>query len=154
MKGIMKLLTVIGSAGFLGVMLSMGTGLIPFFYLAGPAAFEEWFATYFVFFLAGVFITSIPAFVGSIALMRRSAKGSPERRLWRNTLVGLAFVYGVTTAVHLPLNIAFWSFELSDAAIVANLGWWSAAHVLRVAGALYASYSAFRAVSVSKEQLV
>ena len=149
----MKLITVIGSAGFLGVMLSMGTGLIPFFYLAGPAAFEEWFATYFVFFLAGVFITSIPAFVGSIALMRRSAKESSERRLWRNTLVGLAVVYGVTTAVHLPLNIAFWSFELSNAAIVANLGWWSAAHVLRIAGALYASYNAFRAVSIAKEQL-
>jgi len=52
------------------------------------------------------------------------------------------------------MNIAFWSFELSDAAIVANLGLWSAAHVLRVAGALYASYNAFRAVSLSKEQLV
>ena len=149
----MKFITVAGSAGFFGVMLSIGTGLIPFFYLAGPNAFEEWFATYFVFFLSGVFITSVPAFIGSIALMRRSAKGSHERRLWRNTLLGLVVVYAVTMAVHLPLNIAFWSFELSDAAIVANLGWWSAAHVLRIAGALYASYNAFRAVSVSKEEL-
>lgn len=148
----MKLITVIGSSGFLGVMLSIGTGLIPFFYLAGPSAFEEWFATYFVFFLAGVFITSVPAFIGSIALMRRSAKGSQERRLWRNTLLGLVVVYAVTMAVHLPLNLSFWSFELTDAAIIANLGWWSAAHVLRVAGAGYASYSAFRAVTLSKEQ--
>lgn len=150
----MKLITLIGSAGFLGVMLSIGTGLIPFFYLAGPSAFEEWFATYFVFFLAGVFITSVPAFIGSITLMRRSAKGSQERQQWRNTLVGLVVVYAVTMAVHLPLNLSFWSFELTDAAIVANLGWWSAAHVLRVAGAGYASYSAFRAVTLSKEQLV
>jgi hypothetical protein len=148
----MKLVTVIGSAGFLGVMLSIGTGLIPFFYLAGPSAFEDWFATYFVFFLAGVFITSVPAFIGSIALMRRSAKGSHERRLWRNTLLGLVVVYAVTMAVHLPLNLSFWSFELTDAAIIANLGWWSAAHVLRVAGAGYASFSAFRAVTLSKEQ--
>ena len=150
----MKLITLIGSAGFLGVMLSIGTGLIPFFYLAGPSAFEEWFATYFVFFLAGVFITSVPAFIGSITLMRRSAKGSQERQQWRNTLVGLVVVYAVTMAVHLPLNLSFWSCELTDAAIVANLGWWSAAHVLRVAGAGYASYSAFRAVTLSKEQLV
>ena len=150
----MKLITLIGSAGFLGVMLSIGTGLIPFFYLAGPSAFEEWFATYFVFFLAGVFITSVPAFIGSITLMRRSAKGSQERQQWRNTLVGLVVVYAVTMAVHLPLNLSFWSFELTDAAIVANLGWWSAAHVLRVAGAGYASFSAFRAVTLSKEQLV
>jgi hypothetical protein len=148
----MKLVTVIGSAGFLGVMLSIGTGLIPFFYLAGPSAFEDWFATYFVFFLAGVFITSVPAFIGSIALMRRSAKGSHERRLWRNTLLGLVVVYAVTMAVHLPLNLSFWSFELTDAAIIGNLGWWSAAHVLRVAGAGYASFSAFRAVTLSKEQ--
>ena len=150
----MKLITLIGSAGFLGVMLSIGTGLIPFFYLAGPSAFEEWFATYFVFFLAGVFITSVPAFIGSITLMRRSAKGSQERQQWRNTLVGLVVVYAVTMAVHLPLNLSFWSFELTDAAIIANLGWWSAAHVLRVAGAGYASFSAFRAVTLSKEQLV
>ena len=148
----MKLITLIGSAGFLGVMLSIGTGLIPFFYLAGPSAFEEWFATYFVFFLAGVFITSVPAFIGSITLMRRSAKGSQERQQWRNTLLGLVVVYAVTMAVHLPLNLSFWSFELTDAAIIANLGWWSAAHVLRVAGAGYASYSAFRAVTLPKEQ--
>ncbi len=150
----MKLVTVIGSAGFLGVMLSIGTGLVPFFYLAGPTAFEEWFSTYFVFLLTGVFITSVPAFIGSITLMRRSAKGSQQRRLWRNTLLGLVVVYGITTAIHLPLNISFWSLELSDAAIVANLGWWSAAHVLRIAGAGYASYSAFRAVTLSKEELV
>ena len=148
----MKLITVIGSAGFMGVMLAISS-LIPFFYLAGPTAFEEWFAAYFVFFLAGVFITSLPAFGGSIALMRRSAKGSHEHRRWRNTLLGLAFVYGVTMAVHLPINISFWSFELSDAAITANLGLWSAAHLLRIAGALYASVNAFRAVAPSNEQL-
>ena len=106
-----------------------------------------------MFLTIGVFVTSVPAFIGSIELMRRSAKGSNERRLWRNTLLGLVVVYAVTMAVHLPLNFAFSSFELSDAAIVANLGWWSAAHVLRIAGALYASYNAFRAVSVSKEEL-
>ena len=150
MKGIMKLIAVIGSAGFLGVMLSIGTGLVPFFYLAGPSAFEAWFATYFRYFLIGVLGTSVPAFVGSMALMRRSAKGSYERRLWRNTMLGLVFVYAVTTAVHLPLNLAFWSFGLSDEAIVTNLGWWSAAHVLRVAGSGFASYSAFRAVSRTK----
>jgi len=150
MKGIMKLITVVGSAGFLGVMVSIGTGLVPFFYLAGPSAFEAWFATYFRYFLIGVLSTSVPAFVGSVALMRRSANGSHERRLWRNTLLGLVFVYAVTTAVHLPLNLALWSFGLSDEAIVTNLGWWSAAHVLRVAGAGFASYSAFRAVLLAK----
>lgn len=149
----MKLLTVIGSAGFLGVMLSIGLGLVPFFYLAGPSAFEEWFASYFVFFLPAVFITSVPAFIGSISLMRRSAKGSKERRLWRNTLLGLVVVYGVTMAVHLPLNISFWSFELSDAGIISNLGLWSAAHVLRVAGTAYASYNAFRAVTITNKQM-
>ena len=148
----MKLVTVIGSAGFFGVMLSIGTGLVPFFYLAGPSAFEEWFATYFVFFLTGVFITSVPAFIGSITLIRRSTKGSQERRLWRNTLLGLVVVYGVTMAVHLPLNFSFWSFELTDAAIIANLGWWSAAHVLRIAATAFASYSAFRAVTLSHQQ--
>lgn len=145
----MKLVTVIGSAGFFGVMLSIGTGLVPFFYLAGPSAFEEWFATYFVFLLPGVLITSVPAFIGSITLMRRSAKGSRERRLWRNTLLGLVVVYGVTMAVHLPLNLSFWSLELTDAAIIANLGWRSAAHVLRIVGGGYASYNAFRAVSAA-----
>jgi hypothetical protein len=34
----MKFITVAGSAGFFGVMLSIGTGLIRFFYLAGPSA--------------------------------------------------------------------------------------------------------------------
>ena len=153
MKGIMKPITVIGSAAFLGVMLSIGLGLIPFFYLAEPSAFEEWFAAYFVFFLPAVFITSIPAFVGSITLMRRNAKGSQEWRQWRNTLLGLVAVYAVTTAVHLPLNLALWSGDLSDSAIVTNLGWWSAAHVLRIAGAGFAAYSAYRASQITKGQL-
>lgn len=144
----MKFMTIAGSAGFTGVMLTIGTGLIPFFYLAGPAAFEEWFATYFVYFLAGVFLTSIPAFIGSIALLRRSAKGSGERQAWRNTLLGLIFVYLVTSAIHLPLNIAFWSMELSDEQIFTNLGWWTAAHALRIIGTLYAAYQAYRAITI------
>mgnify|MGYP000512220719 CR=1 FL=1 len=59
----MKFITVAGSAGFFGVMLSIGTGLVPFFYLAGPSAFEEWFATYFVFFLSVVFNPSVAYFM-------------------------------------------------------------------------------------------
>lgn len=150
----MKFITLTGSAAFFGVMLSIGTGLIPFFYLAGPSAFEDWFATYFIFLLPGVILTSIPAFVGSVTLIRRSAKGSRERRLWRNTLLSLVFVYAVTSVVHLPLNIAFWSLELSDEAIATNLGWWTAAHVLRIAGAGFASFTAFQAISLTKEQSV
>jgi len=154
MKGIMKPITVIGSAAFLGVMLAIGFGLVPFFYLADPSAFEAWFADYFVFFLPAVFITSVPAFVGSITLMRRSPKGSQERRKWRNTLLGLVSVYAVTTAVHLPLNIAFWSRDLSDEAIVTSLGFWTAAHVLRMTGAGFAAYSAFQASQLPKGQTV
>ena len=150
----MKPITVIGSAAFLGVMLAIGFGLVPFFYLADPSIFEEWFADYFVFFLPAVFITSVPAFVGSITLMRRSPKGSQDRRQWRNTLLGLVSVYAVTTAVHLPLNIAFWSRDLSDEAIVTSLGFWTAAHVLRIAGAGFAAYSAFQASQLPKGQTV
>ena len=144
----MKFLAIAGSAGFFGVMLAIGAGLIPFFYLAGPSGFERWFADYFVFFLPAVFLTSLPAIISSLSLMRRSAKGSVERGLWRNTMLSVVFVYGVTTAIHLPLNISFWSMELSDEAIVQNLGFWSAAHVLRLVGTLSASYFAFKAVSI------
>ncbi len=150
----MKPTTVIGSAAFLGVMLAIGFGLVPFFYLADPHAFEDWFADYFVFFLPAVFITSVPAFVGSITLIRRSPKGSRERRKWLNTLLGLVSVYAITTAVHLPLNIAFWSRDLSDEAIVTTLGFWTAAHVLRIAGAGFAAYSAFRASQLHEGETV
>ena len=150
----MKPITVIGSAAFLGVMLAIGFGLVPFFYLADPSIFEDWFADYFVFFLPAVFITSVPAIVGSITLMRRSPKGSQDRRQWRNTLLGLVSVYAVTTAVHLPLNIAFWSRDLSDEAIVTSLGFWTAAHVLRITGAGFAAYSAFQASQLPKGQTV
>ena len=152
MIGIMKPITVMGSAAFLGVMLAIGLGLVPFFYLADPSTFEDWFADYFVFFLPAVVITSVPAFVGSITLMRRSPKGSQERRRWRNTLLGLVSVYAITTTVHLPLNIAFWSRDLSDDAIVTTLGFWTAAHVLRIAGAGFAAYSAFQASQITKQQ--
>ena len=147
----MKFLAIAGSAGFFGVMLAIGAGLIPFFYLAGPSGFEEWFADYFVFFLPAVFLTSLPAFLSSLSLMRRSAKGSVERGVWRNTMLSVVFVYAVTMAIHLPLNISFWSMELSDDAIVQNLGFWSAAHVLRLAGTLSASYFAFKAVSLGSK---
>jgi len=151
MKGIMKPITVIGSAAFLGVMLAIGFGLVPFFYLADQGAFEDWFADYFVFFLPAVFITSVPAFIGSITLMRRSPKESQERRRWRNTLLGLVFVYAITTAVSLPLNIAFWSRELTDTAFVTSLGLWTAAHILRIAGTGFAAYSAYQASQLTKQ---
>lgn len=143
----MKFLAVAGSAGFTGVMIAIGLGLVPFFFLAGPTEFEAWFASYFVYLLPAVFITSIPAFIGSISLFRASAKGSREKVLWRNALLGLTLVYGITTVIHLPLNISFWSMELSDEQIFTNLTYWTLAHVLRIVGALFASYSAFKAVS-------
>ena len=149
----MKFITLFGSSAFFGVMLSIGTGLVPFFYLAGPDAFEAWFADYFVFFLIGVLSTSLPAFIGSTLLMRRSAKGSLERKLWRNTLLGLISVYAITSAIHLPLNISFWSFALTDEQIITNLGWWTLAHIPRIIGAAFAGYQAFKAVSLTKEQL-
>ena len=139
-----------GSAAFTGVMLAIGLGLVPFFFLAGPTEFEAWFASYFVYFLPAVFITSIPAFIGSISLIRASAKGAKERVFWRNTLLGLALVYGVTTVIHLPLNISFWSMTLSNDQIVTNLNYWTLAHVLRIIAALFASYSAFKALSTEK----
>ena len=143
----MKFLTVAGSAGFTGVMLAIGLGLVPFFFLAGPTEFEAWFASYFVFLLPAVFITSVPALIGSVSLTRRSVKGTEERLLWRNTLLALGLVYGITTVIHLPLNITFWSMDLSDEQIVANLTYWTLAHLLRIVGALFASYWAFKAVS-------
>jgi hypothetical protein len=152
MKVAAEPITVIGSAAFLGVMLAIGLGLVPFFYLADQSAFEDWFAEYFVFFLPAVCITSVPALIGSITLMRRSTKGSQERHRWRNTMLGLVSVYGVTTAVHLPLNIAFWSRELTESAFVTSLGLWTAAHILRIAGAGFAAYSAFHASQLPKGQ--
>lgn len=143
-------MTVAGSAGFVGVMLTIGAGLIPFFYLTGPSAFESWFASYFVFLMPAVFITSIPAFIGSISLIRSSPKNTPERVLWRNTLLALALVYAVTAVIHMPLNISFWSMELSNEQIVTNLTIWTLAHVLRIVGALFASYWAFKAAATSK----
>ena len=147
---IMKFLAVAGSAGFSGVMLTIGLGLVPFFYLAGPTDFEAWFASYFFFLVRAVFITSIPALIGSIALIRRSLKGTSERIMWRNTLLALVLVYGITTVIHLPLNISFWSMTLSGGQIVTNLNYWTLAHVLRIIAALFASYSAFKALSTEK----
>jgi hypothetical protein len=149
MKGIMKYIAIAGSSAFFGVMLTIGAGLIPFFYLAGPTAFEQWFSAYFVFLLPGVLLTSLPALFSSLTLMRRSAKSSLVRVLWRNTAISIAVVYAITSVIHLPLNILFWSMELSDEVIIQNLGFWSAAHALRLAGALVASYFAFKAVSIS-----
>lgn len=143
----MKNMAIIGSAAFTGVMLTIGTGLVPFFFLAGPAAFERWFADYFVFLLTGVFLTSVPAFIGTISMIRQTPKQSTARKYWVKALVGLSAAYGITLVVSLPLNIFFWSMELSDSQIILNLWIWTAAHVLRIAGALYASIAALRATN-------
>ena len=143
----MKAVAVLGSAGFVGVMLTIGFGLGAFFVLSEPAVFERWFADYFVFLLVPVFITSVPAFMGTIVMLRRSEKGSPTRRAWFVALVGLVLAYGITSVVSLPLNIAFWSFTLSDEAITTALAWWMVAHVARTVAALIGTAYAFRAVT-------
>ena len=143
----MKAVAVLGSAGFVGVMLTIGFGLGAFFVLSEPAVFERWFADYFVFLLVPVFITSVPAFVGTIVMLRRLEKGSATRRSWFVALVGLVLAYGITSVVSLPLNIAFWSFTLSDEAITTALAWWMVAHVARTVAALIGTVSAFRAVT-------
>ena len=143
----MKAVAVLGSAGFVGVMLTIGFGLGAFFVLSEPAVFERWFADYFVFLLVPVFITSVPAFVGTIVMLRRSEKGSATRRSWFVALVGLVLAYGITSVVSLPLNIAFWSFTLSDEAITTALAWWMVAHVARTVAALISTVYAFRAVT-------
>ncbi len=141
----MKGLAVIGSSAFVGVMLTIGLGLGGFFLLSEPAVFEEWFADYFVFLLGPVFLTSIPAFIGTIAMVRRSEKGTSARRLWRISLIGLVASYGITAVVHLPLNISFWSFTLSDDDLTRNLYVWLLFHVLRLGAAFIAAIYAFRA---------
>lgn len=141
----MKAVAVLGSAAFVGVMLTIGFGLGAFFVLSEPSVFERWFADYFFCLLVPVFVTSIPAFVGTIAMLRRSEKGSATRRSWRIALVGLILAYGITSVVSLPLNIAFWSFTLSDEAITTALAWWMVAHVARTIAALVGTAYAFRA---------
>lgn len=141
----MRALAVLGGAGFVGTMLTIGFGLGAFFLLSEPAVFERWFADYFVFLLIPVFVTSLPAFIGTIAMLRRSDKGSPARRLWFVALVGLAASYVITAVVNLPLNIAFWSFTLSDEAITTALAWWMVAHVARTIAALIGTIYAYRA---------
>lgn len=141
----MKAVAVVGSAGFVGVMLTIGMGLGAFFVLSEPAVFERWFTDYFFYLLGPVFITSVPAFIGTIVMLRRSERGSETRRSWRIALVGLVLAYGITAAVSLPLNIAFWSGTLSDSAITTGLAWWMVAHVARTVAALIGTTYAYRA---------
>ncbi len=104
----MKAVAAIGSAAFVGVMLTIGFGLGSFFILSDPSVFERWFADHFQFLLVPVFVTSLPAFIGTIAMLRRSEKGSSTRGMWRAALIGLIVAYGITSVVNLPLNILFW----------------------------------------------
>ncbi len=141
----MKAVAVLGSAAFVGVMLTIGFGLGAFFLLSEPSVFERWFTDYFVFLLVPVGATSLPAFVGMIAMLRRSEKGSGSRRVWRAALVGLSLSYGITAFVNLPLNIGFWSGTWSDEAITTGLAWWMVAHVARLIAAIIGTSFAYRA---------
>lgn len=142
----MKAMATVGSAAFAGVVLTIGLGLGSFFLLVEPSEFVAWFRNYFWFLLGPVFLTSIPAFIGSIAMVRRSARDSTERRLWRISLGGLIATYAITAVAHLPLNVSFWFFDLSDSQVTTNLYIWMAFHALRVATALVAAIAAYRAV--------
>ena len=86
-------------------------------------------------------------------MVRRSAQGSVDRRLWWVALGGLIATYGITTVVHLPLNISFWSFDLSDEQITTNLYIWLAFHFLRLATALVAAIYAYRAITFKGESV-
>ncbi len=147
----MKGLAVIGSSAFVGVMLTIGLGLGGFFLQSEPAVFEAWFADYFWLLLGPVFLTSIPAFIGAIAMVRRTQKGTSVHRLWWISLIGLLAAYGITTVVHLPLNISFWSFNLSDDELTRNLYVWLLFHVFRIAAAFVATLYAYRAAMLTTD---
>lgn len=136
---------IVGSGSLGGVMLAIGLGLGSYWLTLDPQAFDLWLTQHFIYFLPCVVLSVGPA-LPSAALCWRSAP-APSRSLWRKCTLGLLVMLGVTTVVHLPLNLWVWfGAPIPDATLQILLVGWLAAHMLRLSGALGAAFYGVRAL--------
>ena len=138
-------LAIVGSGSLTGVMLTIGIGLGGYWLNLPPQDVDQYLTRYFIYCLPCVIVSIGPALPCAIQCWRSAPESS--QLLWRRSVLGLLLMLGVTTLIHLPLNVWVWfGPPIEDSTLFALLVGWLAAHSLRVMGALGATYYGLQAV--------
>ena len=137
-KTILNIMAICGTAGFMGVMISIGVTLGGYWKSLPPAEFLNWFSTnvqYVSRSIPPVFMVAFIGLAGSIWL----SWNTPAFKWWLASGLCIVVVAILTFAFFVPTNTAFASKSIDVAATTAKLNQWLTIHNFRIGFAMVAA---------------
>ena len=147
MQLLFKILAIIGSAMFAGVMLAIGVILGGYWKNLPPAEFLDWFAQHSGLVMRAIPLVVAPTLIGLVGAFWYDSKKPAARWLWLASLACIVVVLGFTITYFMPINTAFASKVVAIDQVAAMLESWLLLHNIRIALALAASVLGILAIN-------
>lgn len=147
MSLLFKMLAVIGSGAFLGVLLAIRVILGGYWRSLPPAEFLDWFAGNAPLFRQIIPIVLLPTLLGLAGAVSVDWTEAAARRLWLAAAGCILALLVLTALWFVPANAAFAAKTVPLAEVPARLDAWLLVHTLRIALALAASALAALAIT-------
>lgn len=125
-------LAICGTAGFSGVMITIGVSFGGYWRSLPPAEFLEWYGKNVQFVSNAIPIIVVPAFIGLIGAVWASWSVASVRNLWFVSCLLFIIVAIMTFAYFVPANTAFANSDIAVADVTAKLNQWVTIHYVRI----------------------
>lgn len=144
MKRVFGIVAIIGTVGYFGNIVNIGLTYSITWQRLDPMVFMQGFETTFLLLLPTVVVTLLPGLIGIIASIRSSKENQDAKKSWRMALYATLVSIVITSAYHLPTNLAFIDQSYDAAQATSKLQLWVALHWVRILLALIASVFAIQ----------
>ncbi len=150
MSTLFRVLAIVGSGTFAGVMLAIGVILGGYWKSLPPAHFMDWVGRYGHLIMRAVAFVVIPTMVGLLGALWSDWKTPTARWLWLAGIICIAAIIGVTMTYFIPANAAFAAKTVALDQVPSKLDRWLLLHNLRIALSLAASLLGILAIGCQR----
>ncbi|MEM8908563.1 MAG: hypothetical protein AAGD05_12000 [Bacteroidota bacterium] len=149
MNKFLSYIAIIGIGAFAGNMINIGLSYGVHWQRLEALEFMKVFAIDFPLLLYPTAATLLPAFLATLVLYFKTKKGIDAKRYWRNALIGLLIINGLTLSYHLPLNLKFMAQSIAVEEVGSKLATWLMLHWLRIIIAIIAGIFAIKGLETA-----
>ncbi len=132
-------LAICSTAGFSGVMITIGVTLGGYWRSLPPAEFLAWYGKNVQFVSNAIPLIVVPAFIGLIGAVVVSWSEASIRNLWLVSCLLIVIVAIMTFSYFVPANTAFANGDIAVAEVQAKLNQWIMIHYVRIGLAMLAA---------------
>src|SRR5262245_57789608 len=119
-----KILAIVGTAMFAGVMLAIGVILGAYWTRLPPADFLDWFARYADLNARAIPLVVVPTVIGLAGSLGFGWRDARTRWLWIGAAVCVLAVLAITVVYYVPSNAAFQAKAVPVDQVPAKLSTW------------------------------